>query len=668
MRSLPLAIAAAVAAVALAAPRAHADEPTLRMQAEAGMGNVVRGGVWTPVTVELENPGAGFNGRVVVEFADVGMTRGTAAEPVELPTGAKKRLVLYARPRGGPQQFAVSVEDARGRVRAGPVQIPLTAVEDRTAIVALVSMGARGDPGMRALITADTRVVALDADQLPEAWPALRALDALVLRDPDVATLGPARVEAIKEWVSAGGNLVVTSAEKWRAMDDPSFTELLPVRVKGVRTASAAELPFPFSEHSGDIAVAVTEPLRGTVLVGGPGGAPFAAQARYGMGRVVFLAADPGALPDVDPGAKTDLWAGLLALPAELKEESQPGYYYGVQSPESFISQELSRIPPLRPPSVVLVTLLIGLYVLAVGPGDYFLLRRMKKMHWTWATYPAAIAVFSALIYGYARLSRSSDMMIRTLRLVDAPAEPPGAPSPVHVFGGVYSPRAGRFEVDVGLPHAVSGGFAEDNPYMGSTSSTEYLTAGGKHPMLGLSIPIWSMAGVDLTSATTEPAPFLVEKDGSGWKITNTGSAPLEYVGLLVDNAVVDGGKLESGGAITLSRTMSGHRLAELPGEMSQAMFGDAHSKEDLSRIARVFAYASDPPLTDAGNDPYYVPRTTRHLGLLERPRTDRRQPVVLAIARDTSLPISVRGEIAAGSGLTIWRRSIASSTGGKNP
>lgn len=673
--SLRLARYAAATAVLplvfIAAPRARAadDAKAIRMQADAGIGNVVRGGVWTPVSVELSNDGAPVNGRVVLTWSELSGS-GSAEQPLELPTGAKKHVVVYARPRAGNQRLNVSFEDTRGRQRAGPIEIPIDALEDRTSVVALVSMGAHTDPGLRSLITAETKVVALDADQLPESWAPYRALDALVLREPDVAALGPARVEAIKDWVSSGGTLLVTAAEKWRAMDDPSFTELLPVRVTGVRSAPASELPYPFSEHSGEVAVAVTEALRGDVLVGGADGSPFAAAARFGLGRVVFLAADPGALPDVAPESKGDLWAGLLSLPPELPTDNPQQPYYGVygQSPETFISQELSRIPPLKPPSVLLVTLLIGLYVLVVGPGDYFLLKRLKKLHWTWLTYPAAIAVFSGLIYLYARLSRSSDMMIRTLTLVDASVEPPGAPEPVRVYGGVYSPRAGRFQVDVKLANALAGGFAGDATFAGQQSHADYRTAGGNHPSVMLSIPIWSMEGIDLVSATTDPAPFLVERSGYGVKITNTGTTTLEYVGLLVDGKVVDGGKLAPGATITLSRTMPGHRLTELPGEMSAAIYGAAQGEENLPRIARVFAYATDPPTADNANDPYYLPKRLRRLGALERPRSDRDHPMVFAISRDASLPVDVKGELAAASGLTIWRRPVLASAGISSP
>jgi len=652
--------------VVLAAGDALAAKDDIRMTVEVGMGRVIRGGVWTPVVVDLENPGPSVDGSVLVRFSENGQQKGASREPVELATGAKKRVTVYARPRSGPQSIEVSFEDARERVRVGPEQISIQTADKDDVIVGLVSMGGRGDPGMRPLTSATTRVAVIDSEELPEAWPAYDAIDALVLRDPDTSKLGPSRVAAIKAWVSAGGVLVVTAGEKWRAMDDPSFTELLPVRVEGVRTVDARTLPEPFGLYEGDVVMAIASPLRGASIITGPGGEPLLSEARYGLGRVAFLAVDPGDLANVSPDAKARLWRGVLLLPPEpVEDPSNPGggYYGGYNTPSQFIQQELSRIPPLQPPSVLLVTALIGLYVLVVGPGDYFLLKRMNKLHWTWITYPTAIAAFSGLIYLYATLTRSSDMMVRTLSLIDAPAEPPGAPAPVRVFGGVYSPRAGRYGVDIKAAiGAMAGGFSEADPYGGVTSKGEYMAIGGAKPQILLSIPIWSMAGVEFSTTSDVPPPFLVEaqKDGSV-KITNTGEAPLEYVGLLVDRQVIDGGRLEPGKDVNIKRLDAGRRIADLPSEMSGAMYGQDKTKQDLGRIVRVFAYATDPPSTDDGTDVYYAGKQDRRRGWLERPRGERGQPMVFAVARSAPM-IAVHGERVNGDGLTIWRRPVVRS------
>ena len=661
-RPLSVFAALAVATVLAVGGEARAADDEIRMQVDAGMGRVVRGGTWTPVRVELENPGPGVEGAVVVRFSESGQQKGASREPVELATGAKKRVTVYARPRPGPGSLEVSFEDERGRVLVGPRDVSIQAADGNDVVVALVSMGGRGDPGMRPLTSENTRIAVLDAEELPEAWPALDTFDALVLRDPDTTRLGPARVEAIKAWVSAGGVLVVSAGEKWRAMDDPAFTELLPVRLEGVRTVDAKRLPEPFGRYDGPVAMAVSSPLRGASLVTAPGGEPLVSEASYGLGRVVFLAIDPGDLAGVPAYVKAGLWRDVLLLPAEeIVDPNNPGYYYGSHNtPAQFIQQELSRIPPLQPPSVLLVTALIGLYVLVVGPGDYFLLKRIGKLHWTWVTYPAAIAAFSGLIYLYATLTRSSDMMVRTLALVDAPAEPPGAPAPVRVFGGVYSPRAGRYQVDIKAPiGAMAGSFSETDLYGGGAKG-EYAAVGGPKPSILLSIPIWSMAGVEFATESDEPPPFLVEAlpDGSV-KVTNTGDEALEYVGLLVERRVIDGGRLEPGKDVRIRRDDTGRRLADLPSEMASTQYGAAKTKQDLGRIVRVFAYATDPPATGEG-DYYYTPRQERHRSWLERPRADRGDPMVFALAR-TKPMIAVHGERVSGDGLTIWRRPVRS-------
>jgi len=47
-------------------------------------------------------------------------------------------------------------------------------------------------------------------------------------------------------------------------------------------------------------------------------------------------------------------------------------------------------------PFFVVASLLV-LYILLIGPGDYFLLRRLRRgMQWTWLTFPAVVVLFAA--------------------------------------------------------------------------------------------------------------------------------------------------------------------------------------------------------------------------------------------------------------------------------
>lgn len=649
----------------LVALPARAADPGVRMNVEAGFaGTTARNGEWTPVYVDLENPGPAVSGSVVVKYLEEGGTHGSSEEPVDLATGAKKRITVYARPSRSSSQLEVVFQDKKERVLAGPEQAPIGVVDDETVLLGLVNMGAHTDPGLRPVISKTTKIVVMDPDELPDQWAALRALDVLVLREPDASLLGPSRIAAIKTWVSGGGTLVVATAEKWRAMDDPSFTELLPVKVGGVKTMDANQLPPPFYLQGGQVAVAVAAPLRGTTKMSASG-SPIVSEARYGLGRVIFVAIEPGSLTNVPVEAKGALWNAVLQIPKEIPQDPNSAYYSGygyAVSPEQLIQQELSRIPPLKPPSVLLVTALIALYVAVVGPGDYFFLKRLGKLHWTWVTYPLAIAGFSGLIYVYARLTRSSDMMIRTISVVDSPAEPPGAPAPMHVYGGVYSPRAGRYQVDVRMAGAIAGSFNANNPNLGiSQSGSEYLTTGGKHPSLLLSIPIWSMAGVDLASSTEEPPPFLVALENGRVVVTNTGTRPIEYVGLLYNGKVIDGGRLEPGKDVKISRNDAGKLLSGVQQEVSSTV-GTVAGAEDLPRIVRVLAYATDPPYGDITD--YYAPHMKRRTGTLERPRSDQGQPMVFAVAKAPAgeIPIDVSSERLVADGIVVWRRPVSGS------
>ena len=100
-----------------------------------------------------------------------------------------------------------------------------------------------------------------------------------------------------------------------------------------------------------------------------------------------------------------------------------------------------------------------------------------------------------------------------------------------------------------------------------------------------------------------------------------------------------------------------GESLSELPGVMSAGVMDDDSGKEDLPRIARTFAFSTDPPAFPMSPPPEGFRRARRPRGI-ERPFADQGTPVVLAITRRESA-IAVPAEAASGSGLLIWRRPV---------
>ena len=93
------------------------------------------------------------------------------------------------------------------------------------------------------------------------------------------------------------------------------------------------------------------------------------------------------------------------------------------------------------------VALLVVVYILLIGPGDYFLLRRLGcGMQWTWVTFPAIVVLFAAGAYVAAYWLKGDQLRVSQADLVDIDAE--GTARGASWFS-IFSPRGESFDVSM---------------------------------------------------------------------------------------------------------------------------------------------------------------------------------------------------------------------------
>ena len=66
------------------------------------------------------------------------------------------------------------------------------------------------------------------------------------------------------------------------------------------------------------------------------------------------------------------------------------------------------------------VAFFIFLYILLIGPGDYFFLKKvLKRMELTWITFPAIVVTVSLVAYYAAYLLKGNDLLVNKIDVVD---------------------------------------------------------------------------------------------------------------------------------------------------------------------------------------------------------------------------------------------------------
>jgi hypothetical protein len=140
------------------------------------------------------------------------------------------------------------------------------------------------------------------------------------------------------------------------------------------------------------------------------------AESNYGSGLVRFVAYNPKLNPYRSWAAARFLWTDLLLPVVDLRSNQ---YWAGrIRKPSASVSWNsqnfLFKLADIKPTSSNYFLIFLLIYVLAVGPLNYFALKWMKKLDLAWVTIPAVVLLFTTASIIIAQTRRggtvSSDM------------------------------------------------------------------------------------------------------------------------------------------------------------------------------------------------------------------------------------------------------------------
>ena len=93
------------------------------------------------------------------------------------------------------------------------------------------------------------------------------------------------------------------------------------------------------------------------------------------------------------------------------------------------------------------VVSILVVYILFVGPLDYFVLKQFRRQHWTWVTLPLMVALCSILAILMGSRLKHDQVLVNQLEIVDLDlsTQQVRATSWIHL----YSPRARTFDLSL---------------------------------------------------------------------------------------------------------------------------------------------------------------------------------------------------------------------------
>ncbi|MBN2801185.1 MAG: hypothetical protein JXX28_18745 [Deltaproteobacteria bacterium] len=562
----------------------------IRVEARPQLDGLVRQGRWASIHLDLTNRGPAVQARITLSELDLNAAeRLDFTRSVELPQGAEKEVELYWRPgnlmstRGLTVSGLVDQELQLTVVPIGEDEVVIGVIgEDTLGIAAIRDAWAGVVPGKypRSPSSEARRVhtVALPLDTLPERSMAYDPLDWVIWPHPDPTDVSPAALEALLAWVADGGHLMVAVADSWRQVADTPLAEALPVTLIGVEDLPLDVRSPGWRPSSTPITPTLSYALR-------PARSPWSSRhlsgvvGTWGAGTIHLLPVDPTVGPlasdrteglwrDLlgisDPSGETAALM-LLAPPALQRSLGLTEDTYQQLSPPAGpsgwtreVSEWLEDIPGVSPLPMPWLLGFSLLYLVAIGPADWLLLRLLRRPALTWVTFPLTVLLFSSAALVGTWYFKGDQAVLRRLEVVEAGRDRWRGGS----YLGVFAARKARVQVRSGFDDSVASPLADDRGYM----THPVITSGDGPAHLSWLAETWTLAKASTSWTAPSQGTATAQRGENGWVITSSLPFDLTEVSVVVADGSWRLERLPAGGTVAVDYgDTDGDAADELP-------------------------------------------------------------------------------------------------------
>ena len=331
----------------------------------------------------------------------------------------------------------------------------------------------------------DARIIAALGEKsiLPFNWLGYDSADAILMVTSDlerIDRISDVQLDAIETWVKQGGTLILSAASNADRLlsENGRLARFCPGNFVGLGECNnssrletfcdSQEQLLPSKDDS--IPIVRIEDVRGIVLVDNSNAKnrkPLIVKTACGMGKVIFVTFDldsprmtewigfPKLVENLISGARTE-----RETTSSTTSQGSSVSHFGYKDLIGQLRVPLDRFRDVQFVKFAMIALLIGLYILCIGPGDYFLLRKLfKKMELTWITFPLVSLIFCGLAIGISKATRPDTIKINQLEIIDIDTingEVRGS-----VWGNLYSPTGQTCSIGLDKSHQL--GFEIDS-------------------------------------------------------------------------------------------------------------------------------------------------------------------------------------------------------------
>jgi hypothetical protein len=436
---------------------ANGDGSNLQVEITLGFNGRFKQGTWIPVHVEITNDSAAaFQGYLVLESPD---GEGIAVRFVDrhlqltVPPTTTVTRTAYIKIGRLPWSVVVSVVDDTnqqaafkktfGRLDDGQLsttdflilqignRLPLSASRLQAELT-----------GRPDLVEVAIQSQTSDYHKLPDRWYGYAAVDLLIITtsaEDLLEQLSAQQQQAIRQWIYQGGRMLLFAGQRGPELsqDNEALGSLIPGKIdriitnwntSGIEKFGNADERLILSRQVGSSLSLIT-PTDGVVVLRDTQNAKaehaLIVHSARGLGSVTFVAFDPDQEPFASWGA-TPAILNRLVINSHFAERGNEQVGKGFKSSNAGFDDisgqlrlSLDRFDGVTPTRFMWVAGLLGMFILVIGPVDYYILRRFKRLHWTWVTFPVAILIFSLIAVSMVSALRTSPAAMNQIEIID---------------------------------------------------------------------------------------------------------------------------------------------------------------------------------------------------------------------------------------------------------
>ncbi|MGZ0166387.1 MAG: DUF4350 domain-containing protein [Planctomycetales bacterium] len=439
---------------------------------EVGIGQVTRPGVWTRLRVQLvstetvecrvEATAADPTGNpatypsAAIKLAANSPTKttlffmpGRLEETVSLKVVSQESTVLASRrlvaaeSASSETDFTVVKHTSPVWVIAGPIGGSRTGKTDQLSV-------------QKAIAERGVQYTSFEsASELPTQWRAYSATSTVFLAGS--FELSNEQSVALNQWVRNGGHVVAVVGTRVEELAESPIAEWV-LNDQEVTPSSLSDLSGLEAYANSSFRIPIAARIKGSIIRADDGAdvvtgieGPLLTRSAHGFGRITILGVDLDRAPLSRWRALDSFVSAIADLPSANLDDDSVGQrisHSGITELATQFQIGMETIPHVGDRSTLSVLGVVLLFLLAIGPLDYFLVHRLlKKPGLTWMTFPAIVIGAGLLASSVAGSANGRDIRSRVCEVIDLDFESGFARQTV--WSTVYSPEHRRYRVAI---------------------------------------------------------------------------------------------------------------------------------------------------------------------------------------------------------------------------